>query len=57
MLKTVENCIRYKTFTAANIGFCARLAGRCPAQAVVILLGICSGLDKLSWAFICYLQL
>ena len=38
-------------------GFCVRLAGRCPAPAAVILLGICSGLDKLCSTFFCYLQL
>lgn len=39
------------------MGFCARLAGRCPTQAAVMLLGFCSGLDELCWAFGCYLLL
>ena len=30
---------------AFNIGFGARLAGRCPAQAAVTILGFSSGLD------------
>jgi hypothetical protein len=42
---------------APYMGFCARLAGRCPARASVNLFGFCSGLDKHRWAFGCYLLL
>ena len=42
---------------APYMGFCARLAGRCPARAAANLFGFCSGLDKHRWAFGCYLLL
>ena len=39
------------------MGFCARLAGRCPAPAPPMLFCFCSGLDKHRRAFGCYLLL
>jgi hypothetical protein len=54
-------CVLFVTVLSSTaapyMGFCARLAGRCPAQAALMLLGFCSGLDELCWAFGCYLLL